>query len=105
MKQTKKGNHWYFGMKAHIGEDAQSGLVHTVAGNAANVNDLNMAGALLHGDGRAGCGPPLKARLFVYSPRGAALESVVRLMDGIGVMPIYIHRPGRRGGERATPST
>jgi transposase, IS5 family len=50
MKQTKKGNNWYFGMKAHIGVDAQSGLVHTVAGTAANVNDLNMAGALLHGD-------------------------------------------------------
>ena len=50
MKQTKKGNNWYFGMKAHIGVDAQSGLVHTVAGTAASVNDLNMAGALLHGD-------------------------------------------------------
>ena len=37
-------------MKAHIGVDAQSGLVHTVAGTAANVNDLNMAGQLLHGD-------------------------------------------------------
>lgn len=45
MKQTKKGNNWYFGMKAHIGVDAQSGLVHTVAGTAANVNDLNMAGS------------------------------------------------------------
>jgi IS5 family transposase len=50
MKQTRKGNNWYFGMKAHIGVDAQSGLVHTVAGTAANVNDLNMAGLLLHGD-------------------------------------------------------
>lgn len=50
MKQTKKGNNWYFGMKAHIGVDAQSGLVHTVAGTAAHVNDLNMAGALLHGE-------------------------------------------------------
>ena len=50
MKPTRKGNNWYFGMKAHFGVDAQSGLVHTVAGTAANVNDLNMAGALLHGD-------------------------------------------------------
>ena len=56
MKQTKKGNQWYFGMKAHIGVDAQSGLVHTVAGTAANVNDLNMAGALLHGDEEAAFG-------------------------------------------------
>jgi IS5 family transposase len=50
MKQTKKGNNWYFGIKAHIGVDAQSGLVHTVVGTAANVNDLNVAGALLHGE-------------------------------------------------------
>ena len=50
MHQAKKGNNWYFGMRAHIGVDAQSGLVHTVAGTAANFNDLNMAGALLHGD-------------------------------------------------------
>jgi transposase, IS5 family len=56
MKQTKKGNQWYFGMKAHIGVDAQSGLVHTVAGTAANVNDLNMAGALLHGKEEAAFG-------------------------------------------------
>lgn len=35
MKQTKKGNQWYFGTKAHIGVDVQSGLVHTVAGTAA----------------------------------------------------------------------
>ena len=58
MKQTKKGNQWYFGMKAHIGVDAQLGLVHTVAGTAANVNvnDLSMTGALLHGDEEAAFG-------------------------------------------------
>ncbi len=50
MKQTRKGKQWYFGMKAHIGVDADSGLVHTVVGAPANVNDLNVAGALLHGD-------------------------------------------------------
>jgi len=49
MKQTKKGNQWYFGMKAHIGVDAQSGLVHTVVGTSANVSDVTQAGALLHG--------------------------------------------------------
>ena len=56
MHQAKKGNNWYFGMKAHIGVDAQSGLVHTAAGTAANVNDLNMAGVLLHGDEEAAFG-------------------------------------------------
>lgn len=49
MHQTKKGNQWHFGMKAHIGVDAESGLVHTVVATAANVNDVTQAGALLHG--------------------------------------------------------
>lgn len=49
MHQTKKGNQWYFGMKAHIGADAESGLVHTVRGTAANVCDVVEANALLHG--------------------------------------------------------
>ena len=56
MKQTKKGNNWYFGMKAHIGVDAASGLVHTVVGTSANVNDLNVAGQLLHGQEYAAFG-------------------------------------------------
>jgi IS5 family transposase len=46
MHQTKKGNQWYFGMKAHVGVDAESGLVHTVIGTAANVHDINAAEAL-----------------------------------------------------------
>ena len=50
MHQSKKGNQWYFGMKAHIGVDAQSGLVHTVRGTSGNVNDVVEANALLHGD-------------------------------------------------------
>nr|CUV26625.1 IS5 transposase and trans-activator; CP4-44 prophage [Ralstonia solanacearum]CUV37224.1 IS5 transposase and trans-activator; CP4-44 prophage [Ralstonia solanacearum]CUV42240.1 IS5 transposase and trans-activator; CP4-44 prophage [Ralstonia solanacearum]CUV61117.1 IS5 transposase and trans-activator; CP4-44 prophage [Ralstonia solanacearum] len=50
MHQTKKGNTWHFGMKAHVGVDADSGLVHTVVGTAANVNDVTQAHALLHGE-------------------------------------------------------
>jgi len=50
MHQTKKGNQWHFGMKAHIGVDADSGLVHTVLGTAANVNDVTQAAALVHGE-------------------------------------------------------
>jgi len=49
MHQTKKGNQWHFGMKAHVGADADSGFVHTVVGTAANVNDVTQAHALLHG--------------------------------------------------------
>jgi IS5 family transposase len=50
MHQSKKGNQWYFGMKAHIGVDAESGLVHTVQGTAGNVNDVVEANGLLHGE-------------------------------------------------------
>src|SRR5450759_3316160 len=50
MHSSKKGNQYYFGMKAHIGADAESGLVHTVIGTAANVNDVTQGNALLHGD-------------------------------------------------------
>lgn len=56
MKQTKKGNAWHFGMKAHIGVDADSGLVHTVIGTAANVADVTQAHALLHGAEKSGHG-------------------------------------------------
>ena len=49
MHQSKKGKQWYFGMKAHIGVDADSGLVHTVRGTAGNVSDVVQAASLLHG--------------------------------------------------------
>lgn len=50
MKQSKKGNQWYFGMKCHIGADAESGLVHTVRGTTGSVNDVVEANSLLHGE-------------------------------------------------------
>ena len=50
MHQTKKGNLWHFGTKCHIGVDADSGLVHTVVGIAANVNDVTQADKLVHGE-------------------------------------------------------
>lgn len=50
MHQTKKGNQWLFGMKAHIGVDADSALVHTVIGTAANVQDVTQGHGLLHGN-------------------------------------------------------
>lgn len=49
MHQTKKGNQWYFGMKAHIGTDSQSKLIHSVAFTAANVHDSQVLAHLLHG--------------------------------------------------------
>jgi len=56
MHQTKKGNQWHFGMKAHIGVDARSGLVHTVVSTAANVHDVTQAHRLLHGQETEGWG-------------------------------------------------
>ncbi len=49
MRQTKKGNRWYFGMKAHIGVDSESGLAHSLKATSANVSDVATAPALLHG--------------------------------------------------------
>jgi transposase, IS5 family len=49
MHQTKKGNQWHFGMKAHIGVDVASGVVHTLVGTAANKADITQTAALLHG--------------------------------------------------------
>ncbi len=49
MHQTKKGNQWHFGMKAHIGVDVASGVVHTLIGTAANEADINQTAVLLHG--------------------------------------------------------
>ena len=49
MHQTKKGKQWHHGMKAHIGSDADQGLVHSVATTAANAHDITQAHALLHG--------------------------------------------------------
>ena len=53
MHQTKKGNQWHFGMKAHIGVDVTSGVVHTLTGTAANEADINQTAALLHGQEEA----------------------------------------------------
>ena len=50
MHQTKKGNEWHFGMKAHIGVDARTGITHSFTTTAANEHDLNQAGNLLHGE-------------------------------------------------------
>ncbi|MFZ3119437.1 MAG: IS5 family transposase [Variovorax sp.] len=105
MHQTKKGNQWHFGMKAHIGVDAESGLVHSLVSTAANVNDVTQAGALLHGQeadafGDAGYqgvakreeaqGPhwhvamkPGKRKLLTDSTLGQMLEKVEKIKASI----------------------
>ncbi len=52
MHQTRKGRQWYFGMKAHIGVDSKTGIVHSVCTTAASVADKHMLADLLHGDER-----------------------------------------------------
>ena len=51
MHRTKKGNQWHFGMKAHIGVDAETGLAHSLETTPANGSDVATAHAVLHGDG------------------------------------------------------
>src|SRR5437879_7715281 len=50
MHQAKKGKNWYFGMKAHVGVDSKTKIIHTVVATAANVSDVAMLPDLLHGE-------------------------------------------------------
>ena len=52
MHQTRKGKQYHFGMKAHIGVDAETGVVHSLVTTPANVHDVTQAGELLHGEER-----------------------------------------------------
>jgi IS5 family transposase len=53
MKQTKKGNQWYFGMKAHVGTDSKTGLAHSIVVTDAGVHDSQVMDGLLHGEEQA----------------------------------------------------
>ena len=83
MHQTKKGNEWHFGMKAHIGVDADSGLVHTVVGTAANVNDVTQGHALLHGQEEV-----------VFADAG--YQGAMKREEATGVQWQVAMRPGKR---------
>ena len=91
MHQTKKGNQWHFGMKAHIGVDAESGLVHTVIGTAANINDVTQAQGLLHGD---------ETDVF-----GDAGYQGVEKRDENLEAPVTWHIAMKRGVRKALPKT
>lgn len=90
MHQTKKGNQWHFGMKAHIGVDAESGLVHTVIGTAANVNDVTQGHALLHGDEES-----------VFADAG--YQGAEKREEATGVQWHIAMRPGKRKQHKTTP--
>ncbi len=82
MSQTKKGNQWYFGMKAHIGTDVQSGLVHTVQGTTAKDSDNSQLEACLHGEEQ-----------FVLADRGyhkkSRTWSDLDIEDGVAIITPY----------------
>lgn len=85
MHQTQKGNQWHHGMKGHIGADADSGLVHTVVGTAANVNDVTQAHRLMHGHERD-----------VFADAGYQGVSKRDDTQGIDVTWHVAMRPGKR---------
>jgi len=91
MHQTKKGNQWHFGMKCHIGVDADSGLVHSVIGTAANVNDVTQGNGLLHGDEKV-----------VFADAG--YQGAQKRQEASAKVDWHIAmRPGKRKQEKHTP--
>ena len=75
MTQSKKGNQWYFGMKAHIGVDAKSGLVHTAGVTTGKVHDAKVMANLVREDDTA-----------VYGDKGYASDEKKRAAEAAGVL-------------------
>jgi IS5 family transposase len=87
MSQSKKGNQWYFGMKAHIGVDARSGLVHTAGVTTGKVHDAKVMDNLIREDDRA-----------VFADKGYVNQKKKRAARGAGVYWAVKEqrRPGRQ---------
>jgi IS5 family transposase len=71
MRQTKKGNQWYFGMKAHVGTDTSRGLAHSVVVTDAAVHDSQVMDELLHGEEEAVYGD----KAYVSEEKGTEYEA------------------------------
>jgi IS5 family transposase len=91
MHQSKKGNQWHFGMKAHIGVDADSGLTHSLVGTAGNVHDITPVQDLLHGE---------ETTVF-----GDAGYQGIEKRDQTQGIPVQWHIAMRRGKRKALPKT
>jgi IS5 family transposase len=85
MKQTKKGNQWYFGMKAHVGTDTGRGLAHSVVVTDAAVHDSRVMDELLHGE-----------ELAVYGDKAYASEEKKKEYEARGI-EWRINRKANRG--------
>jgi IS5 family transposase len=75
MRSSKKGNQWYFGMKAHIGVDARSGLVHTAGVTSGSVHDATVMDRLIRDDDTA-----------VYGDKGYSSGAKKRAAEAAGVL-------------------
>ena len=87
MHQTRKGNQWHFGMKAHIGVDSETGIVHSMTTTAANAHDVTEAHNLLHGGEKVVWGDA------GYQGVGKRGEN-----QGLEVEWLVAMRPGKRRG-------
>ena len=85
MHQTKKGNQWHFGMKAHVGTDTRRGLVHRIIVTGANVHDSQVMDDLLHGE-----------ESTVYGDKAYADEGKKLEYEGNGIA-WCVNRKGSRG--------
>lgn len=87
MHPTKKGNQWYFGMKAHIGVDSKTKLIHAVVATAANVHDSQVLPDLLHGDETRVWGDS------AYSGQGEAIRACAPQAQDFTHTKAHRHRP------------
>ena len=85
MHQTKKGNQWHFGMKAHIGVDSETGIVHSMRATAANAHDITETHKLLHG-----------GETVVWGDAGYQGVHKREENQGLEVEWLVAMRPGRR---------
>jgi len=90
MKQTKKGNQWYFGMKAHVGTDTDRGLVHSIVVTNAAVHDSRVMDELLHGE-----------ELSVYGDKAYASKEKKKDYESRGI-EWCVKRKAKRG-QQLTP--
>ena len=93
MKQTKKGNQWYFGMKAHVGTDTKRRLVHSVVVTNAGVHDSQVIDQLLHGEEQA-----------IYGDKAYASEKKRQEYEGKGIAWL-VKRKAKRGHQLTQEDT
>ena len=84
VKQTKQGNQWYFGMKAHIGTDTRKGLAHSIVITDAAVHDSQVMYELLHGEEQS-----------VYGDRAYTSEKKNKEYEARGIKWCVNHKAGR----------